>query len=380
MPPTAGVAPEIVLTAADVRVIRGNWKKEVSKGSPGNRALVSADRRRSWMNAPRPAPADYFEATFRPVADVPYRVWLRLRGRRTNGDSVWVQFTGAVTESGAPLWRVGTKAGLLVLQSPCRGCPPSGWGWEDNGWWLDSPSIVRFTSSAPQTVRVQTREDGVRVDHIVLSPSKYLTSAPGAVSNDRTVLARKRTSLRPEDVVLRVEDAVRRAGRWSVVADGTAAGGRRFQSANRGWSSTTRPLPRPKDAVEFTFTAIAGVRYRVWMRVAADADSRANDSVWLQFDNVLDERKRPVHRLGARDGLLVNRQQCPSCAISGWGWSGGAWWRRAGFITFRTTGSHRLRVQPREDGVRFDQIVISPREFLRDAPGQRENDGTIVER
>ena len=61
-------AAEIVLTAADVRVVKGNWKKRKSAGSPGSRALVSVNRRRSFASAPRPDPKDYFEATFRPVA------------------------------------------------------------------------------------------------------------------------------------------------------------------------------------------------------------------------------------------------------------------------------------------------------------------------
>ena len=379
-PPTAN-ASEIVLTASDVRVVKGNWKKTRSTGSPGSRALVSVNRRRSFVTAPRPDPKDYFEATFRPVADVPYRVWVRLRGRTTGDDSVWVQFTGAVTESGRPLWRLGTRSALLVLQSPCSGCPPSGWGWEDNGWWIDAPSIVRFKSSAPQSVRVQIREDGVQVDHIVLSPSKYLSQAPGAATNDRTVLRRTGARITAADVVLRSEDTVRRRGNWAIRDDASAAGGRSLASADRGWSSTRTALQSPRDAVDFTFTAVAGVRYRVWLRMRAAANGRSNDSVWLQYSDAIDARRHRLYPVGSKSAMPVALQECPSCGISGWGWADDAWWTgQGGTIRFRTTGVKRLRIQTREDGVVLDQVVLSPTRFLREAPGGRQNDSTIVER
>jgi hypothetical protein len=37
---------------------------------------------------------------------------------------------------------------------------------------------------------IQTREDGVSVDQIVLSADKYVTGRPGAAKNDRTILPR----------------------------------------------------------------------------------------------------------------------------------------------------------------------------------------------
>ena len=311
---------------------------------------------------------------------MPYRVWLRLRGRTPADDSVWVQFTGAVAESGRPLWRVGTRSGLLVAQSPCSGCRPSGWGWEDNGWWLDTPSMVRFTSSTPQSVRVQIREDGVQVDQIVLSPSKYLSRPPGPVTNDRTALHRNTTRLTAGDVILRAGDVVRRRGDWTTRGDATAADGLSLASGNRGWSSITRPQTSAPHAVDFTFTAVAGVRYRVWLRMRATGNAKSNDSVWLQYTGAVDARWRSQYALGSRSGMLVTRQQCPSCGISGWGWTDNAWWTgRAGAVVFRTTGAQRLRIQTREDGVVIDQVVLSPTRFYGEAPGSSEHDATIVE-
>jgi len=41
-------------------------------------------------------------------------------------------------------------------------------------------------------------------------------------------------------------------------------------------------------------------------------------------------------------------------------------------------GSHTVRIQVREDGVQFDQIVLSPTTYLNTAPGPASNDATIV--
>ena len=47
---------------------------------------------------------------------------------------------------------------------------------------------MTFATTGLHTIRVQTREDGVSIDQIVLSARKYLTSAPGPLKNDTTIL------------------------------------------------------------------------------------------------------------------------------------------------------------------------------------------------
>jgi hypothetical protein len=66
----------------------------------------------------------------------------------------------------------------------------SGWGWQDNGYDSLGP-LVYFAITGTQTIRIQQREDGVSIDQIVLSPSAYLTTAPGAAKNDSTILPRR---------------------------------------------------------------------------------------------------------------------------------------------------------------------------------------------
>jgi hypothetical protein len=62
------------------------------------------------------------------------------------------------------------------------------WGWQNTAYWLSQATTVTFASSGAHTLRIQIREDGVQFDQVVLSPSTYLSSSPGAVTNDTTIV------------------------------------------------------------------------------------------------------------------------------------------------------------------------------------------------
>jgi hypothetical protein len=47
---------------------------------------------------------------------------------------------------------------------------------------------LRFPEGGVQTIRIQTREDGVSIDQIVLSSEKYKATRPGAAKNDTVKL------------------------------------------------------------------------------------------------------------------------------------------------------------------------------------------------
>jgi hypothetical protein len=64
------------------------------------------------------------------------------------------------------------------------------WGWINGCYWLSQPATVTFATSGTHTLRIQVREAGVMFDQIVLSPSAYLTSAPGARTNDATIVSK----------------------------------------------------------------------------------------------------------------------------------------------------------------------------------------------
>jgi hypothetical protein len=108
---------------------------------------------------------------------------------------VFVQFDDAVDGSGAPVYQIGTTSGLAVNLEECSGCGLSGWGWRDDAWGSQGAiSSVTLAFPAAKTgrmwhrIRVQTREDGVMIDQIVLSASKYKGTRPGSVKNDATIL------------------------------------------------------------------------------------------------------------------------------------------------------------------------------------------------
>ena len=97
-------AGDIVLTAADVTVIRGGWARISSTSGSGGQMMSSADNGWSQKDAPLGAPANYFEVPFMAAANTNYRVWLRMRAKSDSwrNDSTWVQFTGAVTSQRRP--------------------------------------------------------------------------------------------------------------------------------------------------------------------------------------------------------------------------------------------------------------------------------------
>ncbi|MEJ7617090.1 MAG: PKD domain-containing protein, partial [Pyrinomonadaceae bacterium] len=135
-------------------------------------------------------PKDYFEMTFYAEAGLPYRLWLRGKAEsEVNNDSVYVQFSGSLAASGQPDIRIGTTAAAVVILEDCYGCGLSGWGWQDNGYEGLGP-LIFFSQTGTQTVRIQSREDGLSVDQILLSKSAYLNSSPGSLKDDSIILYR----------------------------------------------------------------------------------------------------------------------------------------------------------------------------------------------
>jgi endonuclease/exonuclease/phosphatase family metal-dependent hydrolase len=185
-------AQDIVLYPSDVSNSSGNWYAAQSASGAGGQRVTSDDYGWSSVDVPLANPSNYFEATFSAPAYTTYHVWLRLRagGDSKWNDSVWVQFSDSADTNGSAAYRIGSGDALLVNLEPCNNCGVSGWGWADKGYWTGQSPLVTFANRGTHTIRVQTREDGVQVDQIVLSPANYLNRAPGQGSNDGTILAR----------------------------------------------------------------------------------------------------------------------------------------------------------------------------------------------
>ncbi|HWK11057.1 MAG TPA: PKD domain-containing protein, partial [Vicinamibacterales bacterium] len=182
---------EIVLHASGVRAsdVHGRWALVQDSTAADGVALENADQGDPKVATPLASPPNYVEFTFNAAAGVPYQVWLRMRakGDSYSNDSVWVQFSGSTTSSGSATYRIGTTSAMGVVLEEGSGAGESGWGWNDNGYGTIGVPVY-FASSGPQTIRIQQREDGIRIDQILISSGPYLTTSPGTLIQDQTIL------------------------------------------------------------------------------------------------------------------------------------------------------------------------------------------------
>jgi hypothetical protein len=109
-----------------------------------------------------------------------------------------------------------------------------------------------------------------------------------------------------------------------------------MSSGDQGESFMT-PRAEPADFFEATFDAPAG-DYRLWLRLRGAADSKYNESVWVQRSDASDQAGTPVWRIGTDSALLVNLEDCSGCGISTWGWQDNAWWLGDSSVVRFTSG------------------------------------------
>ena len=184
---------EIVLWTADATRAAGAWRLVSDATAAGGLRMHHPDSGAAKITTAAGSPTHYFELTFNAVAGQPYRIWMRGKadGDYWANDSVFIQFSGSVDSTGAPIWRIGTIGAAEYNLEECNACRVSGWGWQDNGWGAGVLGpVVHFATTGPQTIRIQTREDGLSIDQIVLSPAAYLNTAPGPNKNDSTILGK----------------------------------------------------------------------------------------------------------------------------------------------------------------------------------------------
>jgi endonuclease/exonuclease/phosphatase family metal-dependent hydrolase len=183
---------EIAVLATDASAIQGAWTVVPDTTAAGGARLWNRDAAVAKLPAALAAPTTYFELTFNADANRGYRLWIRGRAdlNAWTNDSVYVQFSGAVSSTGVPLYPIGSTAATVVSIEDCSGCGLSGWGWQDNGYGTGVLGpLVYFAQSGSQTLRIQQREDGISIDQVVLSAVQYLTAAPGATLDDATIVA-----------------------------------------------------------------------------------------------------------------------------------------------------------------------------------------------
>ncbi len=182
-----------MLYAADAPRRQGAFDVVQDASAAGGDALRNVDANQPLVAAPLANPASFTELTFTAEAGQPYHLWIRARAveNRTTGDSIWMQFSGTVNGlNGPPAFRIGTTSGVWLSLEEANGAGIAGWGWTDNGYGMNVfGQDLWFSTTGTQTVRLQPREDGIIIDQIVLSASRYLATPPGPSKNSTTILA-----------------------------------------------------------------------------------------------------------------------------------------------------------------------------------------------
>ncbi len=169
-----------------------------------------------------------------------------------------------------------------------------------------------------------------------------------------------------------------RHGTWKTLTDSTAAGSIALIDPDSGTAKIATPLASPANYVDVTFTAAAGVPYRLWLRMRSTDNSYSNDSVYVQFSDSVTSGGSAIYRTGTTSALAIVLQEGSGAGVSGWGWNDGNYGGIAAPIYFSRSGAQTLRIQRREDGAIIDQIVLSADKYYNDRPGATTADKTII--
>ncbi len=308
-----------------------------------------------------------------------------LSGTTTEAGSFAVGITVADADDAT---RTATRTFTLGVSQPTNTAPTISIAAPVAGAVLQAGSTVSLSASAADTdgsvARVDFFVDGVNVGSAAASPwrvswvvrgggSRTVTAIAvdnrGAAGTSAAVVVRVR-----REVVIYAGDVTRMAGRYQLASDASAAGGRSLLNPNARAAKVPTALARPTSYAEFTFYAEAGVPYHLWIRGAALGNDYNNDSAFVQFSGVA------AARIGTTASFSYLVEEGTGAVLAGWGWQDTAYGigALAAPITFESTGAQTVRVQPREDGLAIDQIVLSPANWLSVAPGAARRDTTIV--
>jgi hypothetical protein len=176
-------------------VIIGNqWRSDPDGLAAGGMRLTNLNAGVPKIVVPAASPSSYVEVRFAADKDKPYHIWLRMSATANDwvNDSVHMQFSDAVDATGAPIARIGTTSSLWFSLENDFSAGLNGWGWQDNAFGTGALGAhVQFAATGEHVLRFQQREDGIMIDQIVISAVKYLTTSPGMLKSDSTILPKQ---------------------------------------------------------------------------------------------------------------------------------------------------------------------------------------------
>jgi hypothetical protein len=128
------------------------------------------------------------------------------------------------------------------------------------------------------------------------------------------------------------------------------------------------PPPENDPHVAFKAKVQSGIPYRVWvhMKVGKPKGVSQANLFFVQFSDAVDKDKKEILKPGSSDYLSLRGPQ-----QEGWTWVGhDAANPKAAprLVYFRSSGEVTVRMQAGMEGVGFDQVVLSPAQYLEKAP------------
>jgi endonuclease/exonuclease/phosphatase family metal-dependent hydrolase len=213
---------------------------------------------------------------------------------------------------------------------------------------------------------------------LIVSTGSSSSSSTSSSSSSSTSSSSSSSSA--SNIVLWAGDGRVAGSSWQLVADSSAAGGSKLWNPDRGTGKLSYPSSSPSSYVDFTFTPVAGVPYRLWIRAKADGNDYTNDSLFVQFSASATSGDSALDRIGTTSGEVYSLESCSGVGESGWGWEDTEYCGDAAPIYFSSSSAQTLRIQQREDGISVDQIVLSPSTYLTSSPGSQQNDTRILSR
>ena len=171
-------APEVIVYASDLTEgALSEFDFWNDPASPGGKVIGTVNNGDELDPPPEDDPHVRFQVTVQ--GGVPYRCWIHMKVGAAKGKSqanmLWVQFTDAVDEQNQETLKPGTGS-YLTARAPAR----PGWRWVscDAANPGASGTLIRFRTGGHVTVRLQAGMEGVGFDQVILSPARFLTTAP----------------------------------------------------------------------------------------------------------------------------------------------------------------------------------------------------------
>jgi hypothetical protein len=233
-------------------------------------------------------------------------------------------------------------------------------------------TIVRIDVYRGDTLVASSTNGSLDVSWQVATSGTYQFTAVATDNDGGSVSSAAVAFTTTSEVVLYAADAQTLVGDYQFVQDPSAAAGIGLWNPDRGAAKRAAALASPASYAEISFYAEAGRPYHLWIRGRGQRDNWANDSAFIQFSGVNGAR------IGTTGSLTFSLEPAVNAGIRGWGWEDNGYASFGDTIVFEQTGPQTLRIQPREDGLTIDQIVLSPERFLLQSPGTLKDDTTIL--